>query len=197
MPWGCPSLGWAWAGASLCGCCAVGGVCILCRSVVPVVVVRGVSCGVDKCHCRGLVCLAWCCLPRYCGCAFKGALMGLLASCCVCGICVSAGAFKCLYMGLYGRVCGRAYYCGRVWTGLVNGGLDFGCGLDLLDGASVRKVLICWCVEVPITNENKTTTHYYACHWHIQLIVDELFSPLLSIFLMPSIVSVSITLSKA
>ena len=71
------------------------------------------------------------------------------------------------------------------------------CGLDLLDGASVHKVLICWCVEVPITKENKTTTHYYTCHWHIQLIVDELFSPLLSIFLMPSIVSVSITLSKA
>ncbi len=80
------------------------------------------------------------------------------------------------------------------WTRLVNCGLV---DLTSSDGASVRKVLICWCVEVPITNENKTTTHYYACHWHIQIIVDELFSPLLSIFLMPSIVSVSITLSKA
>lgn len=25
----------------------------------------------------GFICLAWCCLPRYCGCAFIGALMGL------------------------------------------------------------------------------------------------------------------------
>ena len=58
----CGWAGWvsAWAGASLCGCCAVGGVCILCRSVVPVVVVRGVSCGVDKCHCRGLCALLGC-----------------------------------------------------------------------------------------------------------------------------------------
>ena len=104
-------------------------------------------------------------------------------------------------MALYGlvRAC-RAGVLGLVsllwveWTRLVNCGLV---DLTSSDGASVRKVLICWCVEVPITNENKTTPHYYACHWHTQLFVDVLFNPILSIFLMLSIVSVSVIRSKA
>ncbi len=116
----CGWAGWvsAWAGASLCGCCAVGGVCILCRSVVPVVVVRGVSCGAVRGLSRGLL--------RVC---YTKGLQGLLnalygAFVRYCGA-VALGAVSMplngLYTGLYGRVV------------LVCLGLCLCCGLSGLD----------------------------------------------------------------
>ena len=73
----CGWAGWvsAWAGASLCGCCAVGGVCILCRSVVPVVVVRGVSCGAVRGLSRGLLLCGYICVRMGCKRLVEGFIM--------------------------------------------------------------------------------------------------------------------------
>lgn len=128
-----------------------------------------------KWGCMGVVCLAWVWCPRM---PLNGLVEGFIM------VCWCPNSMWCL--------CGSVGVCAWACVSVV------GC-VDLTpsDGASVRKVLICWCVEVPITNENKTTTHYYACHWHTQLFVDVLFNPILSIFFMLSIVSVSVIRSKA